>query len=57
MNKTRLVTKVVAGSLAASALLLGTLAAPAQATNDTGWGAGGSHIGSGAVSKADTGWG
>ena len=56
MNKTRLVTKVVAGSLAASALLLGTLATPAQAANDTGWGAGGSH-GSGAVSKADTGWG
>jgi hypothetical protein len=56
MNRTRLVTKVVAGSLAASALLLGTLAAPAEAANDTGWGAGGGH-GAGAVSKADTGWG
>lgn len=37
MNKTRFVVKTVAGTLAASVLLIGTLAAPAQAKQDTGW--------------------
>ena len=37
MNKTRFVVKAVAGALAASVLVIGTLAAPAQAKKDTGW--------------------
>jgi Spy/CpxP family protein refolding chaperone len=56
MNKMRFVTKVVAGSLAASALLLGTLAAPAQATKDTGWFVGGNNNNGGIGKHADTGW-
>lgn len=48
MNK-RFITKVVAGTLAATALLLGSLSAPAQAKTDAG-----SSVVS--TSKGDTGW-
>jgi hypothetical protein len=54
MNKMRFVTKVVVGGLAASALLVGTLSAPAQAARDTGWDSTGS--GKTSVSLVDTGW-
>jgi len=44
MNKTRFAVKCFAGAVATTVLVLGSLAAPAQA-KDTGWGA------------KDTGWG
>jgi hypothetical protein len=52
MMKMRFVTKVAAGTIAATALLLGAVATPAQAA-DTGWNVTVKHDG---VSKVDTGW-
>lgn len=37
MKKTRFAVKAVAAGLATTVLLLGSLAAPASAKNDTGW--------------------
>ncbi len=52
MNK-RFITRAVAGTLAATALLLGSLSAPAQAAkSDTGSGASGGYTATG----RDTGW-
>lgn len=53
MNKTRFVVKAVAGTLATGVLLIGTLAAPAEAKKDTGW----PMVTDGSSQSArDTGW-
>lgn len=38
MKKTRFAVKFFAGTLATTVLVLGSMAAPAQAAHDTGWG-------------------
>jgi hypothetical protein len=38
MKKTRFAVKFFAGTLATTVLVLGSMAAPAQAARDTGWG-------------------
>lgn len=53
MNKKRFVTRAVAGTLAATALVLAAFTAPAQAKNDTGWFVTGNGT---TVSSNDTGW-
>ena len=55
MNKSRFAVKCFVGAVATTVLVLGSLAAPAQAAKDTGWGA--KDTGWGATSAKDTDWG
>jgi hypothetical protein len=55
MNKTRLAVKCLAGAVATTALVLGSLAAPAQAASDKA--ADGSGRGGPVSTMKDTGWG
>ncbi|HET8716822.1 MAG TPA: hypothetical protein VFM50_03650 [Nocardioidaceae bacterium] len=58
MNKTRFVAKCIAGTVGATVLAMATLAAPAQAAKDTGWGPVAPRDGGTFVKmSSDTGWG
>lgn len=57
MNKTRIVGRIIAGAVASALLLTGTLAAPAQAKRDTGWGSTSIQKAGGPTQMKDTGWG
>ena len=57
MKKTRFAVKALAGTLAATVLVLGSMSAPAQAKNDTGWGPVAPRDGGFHAMKGDTGWG
>ena len=62
MKKTRFAAKAFAGTVATTLLVLGSLAGPADAARDTGWGKTSqstSDLGSGKDSQSarDTGWG
>lgn len=52
MTKTRFALKAVAGTVATAVLVLGSLAAPAEA-KDTGWGKSSKNV----TIMKDTGWG
>ena len=54
MNKTRIAARIVAGAIVSAVLLTGTLAAPAQAKNDTGWN--GTSVKDTTTNAKDTGW-
>lgn len=56
MRKARRGAKCLFGTLATTAVILGSFASPAQA-RDTGWGPGGVVTNQGASSARDTGWG
>lgn len=56
MNMTRFAVKAFGGTLAATVLVLGSLAGPAQAAKDTGWSAV-SDGGRTTTMRKDTGWG
>lgn len=57
MNKTRFAVKCFAGTLAATVLLIGSFAAPAQAAKDSGWDRVGTAPTSiGAPARMDSGW-
>jgi hypothetical protein len=53
MNKTRIAVKWFVGTIAATALVLGSLSAPAQAAPDTNAASGGDRVNT----MRDTGWG
>lgn len=57
MNKTRVIIKWFAGTVAATALILGSVSAPAEAARDTGWGPVSTKSSSGTAPLRDTGWG
>jgi hypothetical protein len=55
MNKTRIVARIIAGTLASAVLAIGTLAAPAQA-KDSGWPVGSAPKDGGVSLLKDSGW-
>jgi hypothetical protein len=57
MSKTKTALKLLAGTLAATVLVIGTASVPAQA-NDTGWGVRSISPNAGmSAMRSDTGWG
>ncbi|HET6625344.1 MAG TPA: hypothetical protein VFG63_03045 [Nocardioidaceae bacterium] len=57
MKKTRFALKAFAGTLAATILVVGSMSAPAQAKNDTGWGGTVAPKNGPMQTMRDTGWG